>query len=509
MDAAKLQQIQHLVCTPASFSSGSRRLLFSAAFLGDAETPLAPDTVYIARKPSELGLIPAGGEGFFLLCCFEESDADTDALAAAQVTPLFLGSEVSPAEAWDVLRRALQKNHTVAQLSWELLQAGHRNSSIQQLVELTHRYVKNTIAVFDTGFQMIAFKGIPDPNAERWMQQHYLTQEDIERVNSNNVHARARKSPVPILIQNRHFKFDRIVAMLDHKRDLGHVVIIEDQVPFTEQDYHIATILSSSIREQMMKDEFTRNTQGFPHEYFLRDLLDQRLVTTPRMLHHSGFLHQRFTPDCCCLVVETARTSGALSINLIRNGFEQLSPGTSTVSYQGQIVVILSGISSHGISHEKLAQLRAFCVENRLYCGMSNTFSNILDLPQFYKQALRAIEVGAGASNEPNLFCYQDHFIRHLLNAFLQQEDAATFCCPQIRQLMECDRKDGRNLAETLYQYLLNGNTAATASALFIHRNTLLYRLNLINELVSIDYNDPIQRLYLILSYEMMQNSKG
>lgn len=46
---------------------------------------------------------------------------------------------------------------------------------------------------------------------------------------------------------------------------------------------------------------------------------------------------------------------------------------------------------------------------------MSNPFSSIMDLPKYYKQALRAIEVGAAGSNEPNLFCYQDHFIKHLL----------------------------------------------------------------------------------------------
>lgn len=508
MDAAKLQQIQRLAYTPAAFSPGCRRLLLSADFLASAERPLMSDTVYIAEDPSELRDIPADGEGFFLICCFDEKDADTVSMAAKQVTPLFFGSGTSPMEVREALVQALQKNHTVAQLSWELLQAGHRNSSIQQLVSLTQRYIKNSIAVFDTGFQMIAFKGTPDPNAERWMQQHYLSREDIERVNSNDIHERARKSPVPILIQNKHFKFDRIVAMLDHDRDLGHVVIIEDQVPFTGQDYQIADVLSNSIRQQMMKDEFTRNTQGFPHEYFLRDLLDQRLVTTPQTLQHSEFLQQRFSADCCCLVVETARTSGALPLNLIRNGFEQLSPGTSTVSYQGHIVVIFSGISSRGFSREKLEQLRTYCVENRLFCGLSNTFSSILDLPKYYNQALRAIEIGTGTSNAPNLFRYQDYFIQHLLSSFLRQEDAMAFCCPQMKQLIECDKKDGRNLAETLYQYLLNGNTAATAAAMFIHRNTLLYRLNLINEIVSIDYNDPFQRLYFILSYEMMQSRK-
>lgn len=508
MDKTKIQQIQHLVFAPAAPGSNRKHLLLSAAFLASAKAPFCSDTVYIAEAPADLLQLPEDGSDFFLICCFDESCVDISTLSTKGITALFLGAGTSPAETWAVLKQTLQRNHDIAQMSWQLLQASNRNCGIQQLVEIAHQYTKNTIAVFGTGFQMLAFEGSPDPSAERWMQERYLNHEDIERVNTDDVHERAKKSRVPVLIQNKYFMYDRIVAMLDYDRDLGHIVIIEDKVPFTEQDYHIATILSSSIRSQMLKDDFTRNMQGFPHEYFLKDLLDQRLVNTPQNLNHTDFLRQRFSPNCCCLVVETARTSGALSINLIRSGFEQFGAGISTVSYQGQIVVILSGIPSQGVSEEKFQQLQDYCKENRLFCGMSNPFSNILDLPKYYKQSLRAIEIGAGISNEPNLFCYQDHFVKHLLNSFLQQEDPTVFCCPQMKQLIECDKKDGRNLAETLYQYLLNGNTAATASAMFIHRNTLLYRLNLINEIVNIDYNDPLLKLYLILSYEMMQASR-
>lgn len=505
MDTKKIQQLRHLVYAPAALGSNRKQLLLSAAFLASVNGSFCSDTIYIAEAPADLLQLPEDGRDFFLVCCFDETCVDVPALFAKGITVLFLGAGTSPSETLAVLKQALQRNHDIAQMSWELLRASSRNCSIQKLTEIAQQHIKNTIAVFGTGFQLIAFQGTPDPSAERWMQDRYLNHEDIERVNTDDIHERAKKSPVPLLVQNKHFKYDRIIAMLDHNRDLGHLVIIEDKVPFTELDYHIASILSDSIRQQMLKDEFTRNIQGFPHEYFLKDLLDQRLVNTPQNLNHTDFLHQRFSPDCCCLVVETARTSGALSINLIRNGFEQLAPGTSTVSYQGQIVVIFSGIPSQGISSEKMKQLREFCVENRLFCGMSNPFADILELPKYYKQSLRAIEIGAGIANEPNLFCYQDYFIKHLLNSFLQQEDAAVFCCPQMKQLMECDKKDGRNLAETLYRYLLNGNAAATASAMFIHRNTLLYRLNLINELVHIDYSDPALRLYLILSYEMMQ----
>ena len=507
MDAKQIQQIRHLVSSPTT-SGSSRKLLLSAAVLSAAEAPFSGDTVYIAHTPADLYRLPEESTGLSLVCCFDESSADPVFLATRGITAAFLGSGASLSEVWHILQHTLQKNHDVAQMSWQLLQAANRNCSIQQLVDIAHQHTKNTIAVFGTGFQMIAFQGQPDSSAERWMQERYLNHEDIERVNTDDVHERAKKSRVPVLIHNKFFKYDRIVSMLDHDRDLGHVVLIEDKVPFTDQDYHIAAILSSSIRQQMLRDEFTRNIQGFPHEFFIKDLLDQRLVNTPQNLNHTDFLRQRFSPNCCCLVVETARTAGALSVSLIRNGFEQFAPGTSTVSYQGQIVVILSGIPSQGVSEEKMQQLRKYCVENRLFCGMSNPFSNIMELPKYYKQALRAIEVGAAESNEPNLFCYQDHFIKHLLNAFLQQEDPSVFCCPQMKHLIECDKKDGRNLAETLYQYLLNGNTAATAAAMFIHRNTLLYRLNLINELVTIDYNDPVLKLYLILSYEMMKSGQ-
>lgn len=505
MDAKKVQQIRHLVSAPAAPGTSGKQLLLSAAFLASAEGSFCSDTVYIAESPADLLRLPADSCDGFLVCCFDEASVDAPALSARGITALFLGSGTSPSETWSVLKQTLQRNHDIAQMSWQLLQASNRNCSIQQLVEIAYQHTKNTIAVFGTGFQMLAFQGSPDPSAERWMKERYLNHEDIERVNTDDIHERAKKSRVPVLVQNKYFMYDRIVSMLDYDRDLGHLVIIEDKVPFTEQDYHIATILSSSIRAQMLKDEFTRNMQGFPHEYFLKDLLDQRLVNTPQNLNHTDFLHQRFSPNCCCLVVETARTSGALSINMIRNGFEQFGTDISTVSYQGQIIVILPGIPSQGISQEKFLQLRDYCKENRLYCGMSNPFANILDLPKYYKQSLRAIEIGAGILNEPDLFRYEDYFIKHLLSSFLQQEDPTVFCCPQMKQLMEYDKKDGRNLTETLYQYLLNGNTAATAAAMFIHRNTLLYRLNLINELVSIDYNDPVQRMYLILSYEMMQ----
>jgi DNA-binding PucR family transcriptional regulator len=94
--------------------------------------------------------------------------------------------------------------------------------------------------------------------------------------------------------------------------------------------------------------------------------------------------------------------------------------------------------------------------------------------------------------------------MKHIASIFLQKATADTFCCPQMSRLIEYDKEKDRELAKTLYMYLLHGNANAAASALFIHRNTMMYRMDQINKLVKIDYRDHSLRQYLILSYEMM-----
>ena len=48
--------------------------------------------------------------------------------------------------------------------------------------------------------------------------------------------------------------------------------------------------------------------------------------------------------------------------------------------------------------------------------------------------------------------------------------------------------------------YNCNGNLVKTSQALFIHRNTLLYRLNQIRDLLGRDIDDALVRLELLSS---------
>ncbi len=79
------------------------------------------------------------------------------------------------------------------------------------------------------------------------------------------------------------------------------------------------------------------------------------------------------------------------------------------------------------------------------------------------------------------------------------QREILDYCNNKLERLENYDNANGSFLEETLLTYYMNGfNTVRTAEALFIHRNTLLNRIEKIEELLDIEINDYMEYLDLI-----------
>lgn len=79
------------------------------------------------------------------------------------------------------------------------------------------------------------------------------------------------------------------------------------------------------------------------------------------------------------------------------------------------------------------------------------------------------------------------------------QREILDYCNNKLDKLEKYDNVNGSFLEETLLSYYMNGfNTVKTAEALYIHRNTLLNRLDRIEELLEIELNDFMEYLDLI-----------
>ena len=73
------------------------------------------------------------------------------------------------------------------------------------------------------------------------------------------------------------------------------------------------------------------------------------------------------------------------------------------------------------------------------------------------------------------------------------------YCNDRLHKLEEYDHANGTYLQDTLVAYFMNGFSASkTAEALFIHRNSLQYRLSKIEDLLETELDDYMEYLDIV-----------
>jgi hypothetical protein len=134
--------------------------------------------------------------------------------------------------------------------------------------------------------------------------------------------------------------------------------------------------------------------------------------------------------------------------------------------------------------------------------GFSMPFRSIEQLSLRCRQATFALNKGENVQPPIN-FC-NDYAFLYLTEQLFQQSKALELLHPALNILKEYDSNKNTKLYETLYQYLTHErNLVCTAKNLFIHRNSLLYRIQRINELTNSNLDSAIERLHILLSYEI------
>lgn len=79
------------------------------------------------------------------------------------------------------------------------------------------------------------------------------------------------------------------------------------------------------------------------------------------------------------------------------------------------------------------------------------------------------------------------------------QTEIMNYCEEKLRRLEEYDHANGTCLQDTLVAYYMNGfNSSRTAEALFLHRNSLQYRLTKIEDLLGMELDDYVEYLDLV-----------
>lgn len=125
------------------------------------------------------------------------------------------------------------------------------------------------------------------------------------------------------------------------------------------------------------------------------------------------------------------------------------------------------------------------------YLGIGSA-KKLWELLQSYNEARRAITVAQRLYPDKRVCKYSDIEMHYMLGEAMDKEEFSNLFERKLGRLQQYDRSHGSDLLKTLFYYLENrGSLVDTANYLFIHRNSVKYRLERIRDMTDFDLNDP------------------
>lgn len=178
----------------------------------------------------------------------------------------------------------------------------------------------------------------------------------------------------------------------------------------------------------------------------------------------------------------------------IRLKLEKIFPEGYSVQFKGYIAILVSSISTR--QRDELSQL--VILEN-INIGISWSFSDILDFRKYFAQAVSSIKQAQSFGLINKVLNYTDYSFYNLLYHYNGKLPLQNYCHPSLQILRDYDKSNNTELYITLKAFLnSNRNLGITAEILFLHRNSVTYRINRIVEITGINLND-INTIYALV----------
>jgi sugar diacid utilization regulator len=289
---------------------------------------------------------------------------------------------------------------------------------------------------------------------------------------------------------------------------IGRMNIIEKSKELNPGDLILADTVTKLLQPALVHINTESKLEGSKFTSVFYKLLHQSDVTEDEISYWkttSGWSPASSYRIVVCKDLSPMHDSNKYRLleNLVKNYFSN-NGGTT---FTGNHLVFLYNDHLVKETPEKWDQLVSFLKRFNLEAGISLLIDDIHNLYCYYDQAITCLHKGRKSSNSyDHIFYFYNYACDYLVVA-----DSAIKkkCACQIdaKRLWNDKEPDGGTNACTMKTYLENERSLiATAEQLFIHRNTLVYRIKKITSQMICDVSDAYTREYMLISFIVMKS---
>lgn len=379
--------------------------------------------------------------------------------------------------------------------------------SLSAILDIAREKTQNPFVALDISGKILAYSTPFDVSDPLWIQSvangycSYEFMKHIEKIRNKRSTPRNSEPFVSVCEENRMVYLCSKIMVRNNLR--GYVFMLVNRTQIDKKSRELISQISRAAGDMdtHSQDNYDLRT-GLYHE-IMSDMLAGIHPNHARVRIKVSELE--FPERMCVLIVRPSYYRGESFIKpVLQDELIKIFDNPPLLIYHGSAVLISAMDESHQIGLQALQALREFAQKEHLQIGISNEFTQPSRFAYFYAQAETALHFSPMANSDGPFFCYKDCAFFDLLHSLPNDLRLRRFCHPALEILREYDQKSGSALYQTLKIYTQTGfNQRRAAEIMFLHRNTMNYRLHRIEEITGIDLKN-IDNLFLLLySYKL------
>lgn len=463
-------------------------------------SPAESQALSIVRLSGLLtGLRPAAELSF---ACIPDRPFRPEELAALGCHLLLFPPSHDEAGVFNSIQDLLDEELRFTENRIRLEEAIIQGQNPQQFIDLCADILGNAVVFSGKNTRLIARSQLHQGNGILWEEHGKLGRFSEDTIRSNRYQKMQKKlynATSPVFLRKMISNYTTITGKVEIDNfQVGYFSVLDTEKPLEKEDKKLVAVICSLLTHYLKSNCFHGNEEIFRKKRKLELLLDEN-ETHGWLDFGSEIADLRLEEGYRIMSIRL--DIGKKSVGPLLTWIMKLLPDRPLTEYNNHIVLILNDLD--GVEADRLD---GFLAEHHLQAGISDRADCVEKFRECYRQSLKAIDLGRSLASTETRFYYSDYAVYHLWQTLSEYTDLTLYCHPAIPFLANYDKEHQTEFARTLRVFLINnGNMSSTAAQLSIHRASLLYRFEKLQELIKLDLEDAGLRAYLLASFQMLQ----
>jgi len=401
------------------------------------------------------------------------------------------------------LIKSLKAEHTYSKMLKMILDG----KSLSSILCETSKACGNPIAVLDISGKILAYStpfDVPDPLWIQSIERGYCPFEFMEHIKELRLKKTSPKTSeafISICSQNQMVYLCSKILSQDCL--LGYVFMFQCHSPIDSQSKELLPLISKAAGEMILRNHDNICLRSYLYESILSDMLKGIEPEHANARIQASDLS--FPERMKVLVVRPSYYHGHNYVKgELMNKLQNIFPKAPSIYYQKEMILIVPLDEDDKINYSAMKELKLLCENDHLQVGISNAFTQPSLFANYYNQADEAIRFAQLLGSENNIHHYTEYSFYSMLSTIPLEFRLGRFCHPALAMLRRYDHEKGTELYNTLKVLTETGfNMKKTADTLYLHRNTLNYRKQKIEDICGIDFDDSNLLFQLMYSFKI------